>query len=344
MAEKAPWQWWKLNKPLVVFLALVIYIFASFVWWSYLLINNNRQSLEQSKELIRQQYVAEHVDLQGDPPEFKHLEKEYRNQVIMVIGEGLVFLVLLTLAVFQIWRSYRQELNLANQQRNFLLSITHELKSPIASIKLVLETLTKREVDPEKRAKLLMNSLSDTNRLQNLVEDILFAAKFEDHTFEFAQDNIQFSDLVSRLSQKISERRPDHRFKFKIEPDLTITGDRQALNSMVANVLENAVKYSPQNSLVSVSLWRNTSDTVLEITDQGIGIPDGEKHNIFKKFYRVGSEDTRRTKGTGLGLFIVKEVADGHGAKIKLEDNTPSGTIFRVCFPDTEKPDNQMTA
>lgn len=329
---------WKLNRPLLIFSVLVIYIFASFIWWSYLLISNNKHTLEQSITLLELQYEARGIAT-SDPlfQEAKtNLESRYRTQVTMILGEGAVFLVLLGVAVFQIWRSYRTELQLARQQRNFLLSITHELKSPLASIKLALETLVRRELPHDKQQKILQNSLSDTNRLQGLVEDILLAARFEDHSFRFARDHIMLSELVEEIADKVAHGHNHHEVHTDIDQNIYVTGDRQALTSLVANLLENAAKYSPPNTAIEVSLHPVQDRLCLEIADQGYGIPEEERANIFKKFYRIGNEDTRETKGTGLGLFLVKEVADKHGATIKILDNTPRGTRFKVAFPKPE--------
>lgn len=326
---------WKLNRPLLIFSVLVIYIFASFIWWSYLLISNNKHTLEQSLTLLQMQYESRGI--QTADPLFReaktNLENRYNTQVTMILGEGAVFLVLLGLAVFQIWRSYRTELQLARQQRNFLLSITHELKSPLASIKLALETMVRRELPQDKRKKVLANSLSDTNRLQGLVEDILLAARFEDHSFRFGRDPILLSELVEEIADRVAHNHPHHRICTDIDQNIYVTGDRQALTSLVANLMENAAKYSPDKTAIQVELAQKKERICLEIADQGYGIPEEEQQNIFKKFYRIGNEDTRKTKGTGLGLFLVKEVADKHGAIIKIKDNSPQGTRFMVAFP-----------
>lgn len=325
----------RLNRPLLIFAVLVVYIFASFVWWSYLLIRNNRQTLLQARQLLELQYHVQGITVTdiGQTPEYLQLEKQYRRQVLMVMGEGVVFLILLGLAVLQIWRSYRHEITLARQQRNFMLSITHELKSPLASIKLGLETIIKRVLEPETRDRLLGNAMSDTNRLQSLVEDILLAARMEDRSFQFARDHINLSGLVEQVCRKVEQSRPDHNYRFDIESGLTLPGDRQALTALVANLLDNAVKYSEAGTTVSLRLYHEGQHIHLEVADTGIGIPEGERSLIFRKFYRVGNEDTRSTKGTGLGLFIVKEAADGHQAKMQIDNNRPTGTIFRIRFP-----------
>lgn len=345
MAEN-PIRKLKLNKPLIIFYILVFYIFASFIWWSYLLLENNRITYRQTRNIriieLKQQGISqEQID---EMDLFQDLEARHQRQVWMVIGEGIVFLILLALAVWQIRKSFQREITLAKQQRNFLLSITHELKSPIASVKLALETLFKRDLDKERAQRLIFNSLSDTERLQNLVEDILFAAKFEDHQFQFAHEIIDFSELVNKFASKAVEQYGEKReFNVQIKPELQVMGDRQALSALVNNLIENAIKYSYQGSDIQIQLQKDDEKLIYCVTDEGVGISDEEKENIFKKFYRIGNEETRKAKGTGLGLFIVKEVVEGHNGTIKVKDNNPRGSKFIVELPLLNNSATEMT-
>jgi len=118
----------------------------------------------------------------------------------------------------------------------------------------------------------------------------------------------------------------------EIEPQVEIVGDKFTLTSVVTNLIENAVKYSAPCEAVDVKLFRKDDEVHLMVADRGIGIADNEKPYIFDKFYRVGNEDTRNTKGTGLGLFIVKQVLDKHEASINIRDNRPKGSVFEVVF------------
>src|SRR5690606_7507675 len=120
------------------------------------------------------------------------------------------------------------------------------------------------------------------------------------------------------------------RLQIRVEEGIQVQGDRFALSLALSNLVENALKYSPGGSPVSVYLNKAGSAAVLQVGDQGPGIPEAEKERIFGKFYRIGNEDTRATKGTGLGLFIVKQVLDNHGAEIHVKNNNPSGTVFEI--------------
>lgn len=327
---------WQINKPLIIFLILLLYIFASFIWWSYLLYKNYTNKFENDVAMLEARFIENNLPVEWmyDFDQYQKLESDYKRQVWMIIGEGAVFFVLLGIAGWRIRKSFQQEINLAKQQRNFLLSITHELKSPVASAKLSIETLLKRELPKGKQEKLLSNSLQDINRLKLLVEDILLAAKFEDSSFVFSSDAFNFSEVVNEHAARYADTYEDKRnFQIKIEPEIYLKGDRHAVTSVVSNLMDNAIKYSPSQSTIELKLLRENGHAVLVVCDEGVGIPGEEKENVFKKFYRIGQEETRRTKGTGLGLFIVKEVVKGHNGKIEVEDNLPKGTRFIIKIP-----------
>ncbi|NUO03455.1 MAG: ATP-binding protein, partial [Saprospiraceae bacterium] len=136
------------------------------------------------------------------------------------------------------------------------------------------------------------------------------------------------------LVQKLQEKYPTVRFQFKENaPVGIVNADKSGLTSVAINLLENAVKYSPEPAEIEVRLARKNGTIEFEVADNGIGIEDKEKIRIFEKFYRIGNEDTRQTKGTGLGLFIVKEVIRAHGGDIVILNNQPKGSIFRVTLP-----------
>jgi len=252
----------------------------------------------------------------------------------MVMGEGAVFLFLLGVGAYFIHNSIKREDKLKEQQQNFLMSVTHELKSPLAAIKLSIETIIKRDLDKEQQAKLLRNSLKDIERLDDLVENMLLATKIESRTYSFPKEVFDFSDLVTKITDRLQVHSCGYEqiIKTNIKEGIKIEGDKFALSSVVTNLVENAVKYSGPCAEVAVELCQNDGKPFLTVSDKGPGIPDGEKMLIFDKFYRVGDENVRKSKGTGLGLFIVKEVLQNHDADISVKDNTPQGAIFEVTF------------
>jgi two-component system phosphate regulon sensor histidine kinase PhoR len=286
-----------MRRPLLIFYSLIIYTVLQVIWWGRLLLTAKPDSLG------------------------------------MILGEGAVFLFIFVVGAYYMHKAIKGERKLHDQQRNFLLSVTHELKSPLASIKLYLETILKRDLDPSQQKSFLINSLKDIERLDDLVENMLIATKIENQSYTFPKEQFNFSQLVNSVAERLQLHTCSSQvIKASVQPFIFLNGDKFALTSVVTNLIENAVKYSPPCAEVEVSLKQKGDQIFFIVADFGIGINDQEKSRIFEKFYRVGSEETRKTKGTGLGLFIVKQVLDKHQAHIKVRNNNPSGTIFEVIF------------
>lgn len=317
-------------RPLLIFYLLVIYVLMQFSWWAYMLIDLN-------KEVV--QYRIEMAELAHENPEVVETEKkiydhDLKNRLLMVFGEGSVFLALLLFGIYKTKEAFRKEFSLAKQQKNFLLSITHEFKSPLAAVKLNLQTIQKRELDRSRQQEIIRRALLETERINELVENALFASRLENNNFELHFEKIDLSEYLEFIINEYIERQDhDHSFKTIITPGVFITGDKMALSSMVYNLLENAEKYSPENTSIEISLSRHLHEAVITVRDQGIGINEGDRQRIFEKFYRIGNEDTRSTKGTGLGLFIVQHIVTLHKGTIKVRDNHPKGSIFEIRIP-----------
>ncbi len=318
--------------------AVIAYMLLAFTWWSVLLYEKNRDAYYAKRELMLIGMVAEgrvsgQVDFQ-QTPEFLDLQRKYQAQKYMIMGEAAVFVASLLVGMYLINRGYHKEIESARQRRNFLLSITHELKSPIASIQLVLETMKRRAtLKPEMKDRLVENALSDTDRLHGLVNDLLLSAKLET-AYQPFQEHIDLSELMDDLIEKMRHKYPRVKFVYAQDGNIPMVyGDKTGLTSVALNLLENAVKYSTPPIRIETNLHFLTDDVVLEVADNGIGIDDKEKKYIFDKFYRVGNEDTRKTKGTGLGLYIVAEIVRAHKGTIIVLDNDPQGTRFRITLP-----------
>lgn len=324
---------------MVLFYIVVFYVFASYIWWSFLLMQKNTQSFEYHTEMERVKYNVEHnllisSDAFLSTPAYQALVDTYDRQKWMIRGEGAVFLMLLAAGAFSIRRFLSKEIELARQKNNFLLSITHELKSPLASIKLSLQTFARRvEMEP-KFQKLVDNSLLDVDRLTSLVDNILFAAKMEDRSYVYHMEEGELSLLVSQVANRYKEQN-QQRFNWEIdiEPELDVMMEQTPMTSVVMNLIENAMKYSPKDTTITVNLAKQGKQAKLEVKDQGVGIPPEEAVKVFDKFYRVGNEETRSAKGTGLGLFLVKRVVEEHGGTVQLQANKPNGTIFTILLP-----------
>ncbi len=320
---------------------VIAYMLMAFAWWSVLLFTKNRDAFYAKRDLLKIVMVAEGgIQQEADfyqTERYRKLRRQYRRQEWMIFGEAGVFVVSLLIGLWLINRSYYKEMSAARQRRNFLLSITHELKSPIASVKLVLETLLRRKLPAEKTEQLSRNALTEVDRLNTLVNDLLLSARLET-AYQPHRETIDLPGLLEEMVEKMRQKYPDARVERKLSEGIPpFTGDKLGLTSVALNLLENAVKYSPSPAHIEVQLCQSGRKIRLEIADHGIGIPDAEKEKIFEKFYRVGSEDTRRTKGTGLGLYIVKEIVRAHGGVITVLDNQPAGSIFRIELPALHK-------
>jgi K+-sensing histidine kinase KdpD len=319
----------KKSKPLFWFYILVAYVLVQFVWWSYSMI----QQYNEIFFLKSQINVLNGDSLDDVVKSGNELNAKLHARWIMIAGEGSVFIAILLLGIYQIRKTFKKETALAQQQKNFLLSVTHELKSPIASTKLQLQTLQKHELERNKQKEIISNAISDTDRLNNLVENILLAAKIENSVFTIHKENCNLSDYLREgLNQTISSFNYKQKLELNIDPDIFMPIDRTSFPSIVLNLVENAVKYSPENSMITVSLRKEKEKIIVCVTDEGTGISDREKVSIFQKFYRVGNEETRKTKGTGLGLYIVNYLVEQHNGTICVKNNHPKGSIFEVVF------------
>ncbi|HEY9000351.1 MAG TPA: HAMP domain-containing sensor histidine kinase [Mucilaginibacter sp.] len=288
-----------MKRPFVIFYAIIIYAVAELIWWGYMLVKLQPQ------------------------------------RTGMILGEGSMFVIVFTAGAISLHKSIKKERRLQEQKKNFLMSVTHELKSPLASIKLLLQTIQKRDLTKQQVHDFINKSLLDIERLDDMVENMLLASKIDNRSYTFPKAQFNLSALVDSIVNRLQLNKCDltqQLINAEIEPKIEITGDKFALTSVVTNLIENAIKYSGPCEVVDVKLYSKDSKIFLEVADHGIGIADAEKHRIFDRFYRVGSEETRNTKGTGLGLYIVKEVLNRHEASISVKDNDPTGSVFEVVF------------
>lgn len=293
--------------------------------------------VKQTTEIIneKQKIVAlTSTDPQQMQSEINQLLKTKKLKIYMIAGEGTVFLLLLLYGIYRIRKAYDTETQLVSQQKNFVLSVTHELKTPIAATKLQLQTLLKhKQLDEEKREQLLQSALKETNRLNRLIEDVLLASRAEKNELLLNTETIPVSELAKDIIESYyKDKMADGSLNIQIQPNLTAKTDKLLFPSIIINLIDNAFKYSPGNPKVNFELKGEGQNIVMEFSDNGIGVTEEEREKIFQKFYRVGNEETRKTKGTGLGLYIVKTIVDAHGGKISLASNQPKGSVFTVII------------
>lgn len=307
---------------------LIGYMLLAFCWWAVLLWRNNDRQFALELEILR--YKHPEITSIETSEEYRRLLAKHDRYGMMVAAEGLFFSGCLLAGFLVVRRSVKKEVQVTRQRRNFLLSITHELKSPIASIRLVLETLAKRELNREQTLKMTSGALKDATRLQNLVQDLLLAARLED-SWRPLPEPLHLSMLVDECADTLKLRFPQANIKNNVPSDFPLLkADKQGITSVIVNLLENALKYSPDGALVTILATAAGNKTTIEIADKGQGIPVTERASVFTKFYRLGNEETRQTTGTGLGLYIVQQVIQAHGGSIRIADNPGGGTIFHI--------------
>jgi signal transduction histidine kinase len=317
------------KRTTFIFTILVAYIVLQFLWWEILLVRQSDTIIALKQNIAALSSSDDSIIIR----DIADLQNKKTIRLYMIVGEGTVFLIILLFGVFQVRKSIRKEKELAAQKNNFILSVSHELKTPIAATKLQLQTLLKHDLERDKQKELLNNALNETSRLHKLVDNVLMANQIENKNLSTQKENLNLSALVEDTVKRYFSEQLEHKtITLNIEPNITYFGDKELLPSIVINLIENAIKYSFEAVCIEVVLKLVNQKPLLEIKDTGCGIPDAEKETIFHKFYRSGSEHTRKTKGTGIGLYIVKSICDLHGIQIKALDHNPMGSIFQLQF------------
>ncbi|MDQ6610437.1 MAG: ATP-binding protein, partial [Bacteroidota bacterium] len=178
-------------------------------------------------------------------------------------------------------------------------------------------------------------ALQETLRLDTLINNILLSSQLEGDAYQLAKEELDFSELVKDVVKEFKSRYPEREFRTNIQEEVELQGDAMLLKLLTSNLLENASKYSLKEKPVILQLSQENRKVLLQILDEGCGIPDEEKKAVFQKFYRIGNEQTRKTQGTGLGLYICKRIAKDHGGDILIKDNQPAGSKFIVQLNTT---------
>ncbi len=263
----------------------------------------------------------------------------WRRAGLMVLGIiffGAIITGLVLNMIFLVREVRRNE-----QQDSFLNAVTHELKTPITSIRLYLQTLERRKIDDGQRHDFYRLMLEDTDRLLGTVEQVLKAGEVRQRRARKNWQDVNFS-AVTRESMELARLRhglsaPELHFGADPPGNVTLMGNPEELRTAVANVLENAVKYSgPQREIVVDVLTPDADTVLLRVHDNGVGIPRSELKRIFKRFYRVAHRGAgaHQVKGTGLGLFIVRSIVRRHGGEAFAESaGEGQGSTFTIRLP-----------
>jgi signal transduction histidine kinase len=306
----------RIISPIVVFILAQFAWFALLALWIYWYVRNYMIFIEVG-ERISPQFVLE-------------------TKTIAILVGGILLLMALAIALALIFGRLNQQLKVNRMYDSFIASVTHELKSPLASIQLYLETLSTREVPKERRDDFIGLMLKDSRRLNALISSILEIAGIEENKKIYRQ---QLYDADSLFRDLVSESTDQFNLSTS---SVTVTGyvdcmcrvDRRSMSIVVNNLFDNAVKYSEGPPHIEVKIARETNRLILRVTDQGIGIAEKDQRDVFKKFRRIQSADNLSVKGTGLGLYWVREIIRHHRGKISVYSSGPNqGTTFTIELP-----------
>jgi len=304
-----------------IYWIFLTYMVAAFIWWYV--------SLEKQNDQITQIKLEQLSVTPGtNKAKFEQLLNYQERKRKQFLGEGITFLFLFLLGAIYVYRSLIKQLRFSNQQQNFMMAVTHELKTPIAVTQLNIETLLKRALSQDQQKTLLNNSLKETQRLDTLCNNILLASQLDFKDYQQNKQQIDFSEMVNGLVKSFEERFPNRKIVTHIQEGVMYFAEPLLMQMLLQNLLDNANKYAPIDTPIEISLNANQQELLLEVKDQGIGIPLAERERVFDKFYRVGNEFTRSAKGTGLGLYLCKKIAQFHQSQLLVSENQPQGTIF----------------
>jgi signal transduction histidine kinase len=256
---------------------------------------------------------------------------------LLSIGSSFILLLVVGVVLYLILSI--KAINLTRRQSNFIDSVTHELKSPIASMKLYLQTLSRHHVDQQLAADFHRFMLEDLERLDHLINQMLEAGRLEAERSDGEQEDVDLAKLLGECAAAVcmSYRVPSQIIRLELQPSI-VFGRRIDLDVIFRNLIDNAVKYAGAAPQVEVSLCPSGRDKVLvRIADNGRGIPPHLRRKIFGRFVRLGSELEREKPGTGLGLYIVRTLVRRHRGSIRVRDREKGpGSVFEVLLPGRE--------
>jgi len=253
---------------------------------------------------------------------------------MLTIGTLLFAFVLVGLAVY-LYVTIR-EIQLNQRQANFVDSVTHELKSPLTSLKLFLETLQIRPLEGERRASIYDSMLQDVERLEHLIDQLLEIGRLDDIASEVQAEDVQVAELLNRCAEEACLHQRVRREVVDVRgPPAVVRGSRLALEMVFRNLIDNAIKYGGENPRVEIDVSPSGQSQILvQIADNGTGVPPELRKRIFGLFFRGGNELKRTTKGTGLGLYIVQTLVQKMKGWVEVHDRrTGTGAVFKVLLP-----------
>lgn len=297
------------KRALGLFIFITVVLFAQAAWWVAFM----ARLLDEKVDMA--------IDLGADLRYVDQVQKEEIARQIMVGMEGVFFLVLVGVGCYLIYRALVKNEELNFHQQNFLMAVTHELKTPLASMRIYLDTLKSDKISEERKMQIIPRLKEDVNRLEKLVENILEAGRFERSGYKLNFEWFNLSELVDESLNKIAGYNLKKELvinKTEFKEDIYYYGDPLALGRALESILENSLKYNDKDKIIiDVSLTNSDKKLIIKIHDNGIGLEKKNLNNIFERFYRVGHEMVRNSSGSGLGLYLCREVIKAHKGNIE---------------------------
>ncbi|GAB4182781.1 MAG: HAMP domain-containing sensor histidine kinase [Calditrichia bacterium] len=252
---------------------------------------------------------------------------------------GLILLLLIFIAIISFFVSLYRNRSLAESYDNFIANVTHELKSPLSSIQLYIETMQSREISKEQQSEFIDQISHDIKRLHKYINSILYLSGFQNrklarrypHDYQIYQADAFFREMIKETANELNI---SDRISFSGDAPVACVIDKHWMKIAIDNLLENAKKYSDENLMINIYFSHSAKQFQLAIQDNGIGIPKDFHKKVFDKFVRVQTAESPSVKGTGLGLYWVKEIIRYHGGKIRLtSEGSGKGTMFIITLP-----------
>jgi len=257
------------------------------------------------------------------------------NTWLLVVGIVALVVITTVLVLFSVFLV--GQIREVRRQTSFIDSVTHELKSPLAALKLCLETLGRTDLPPPQHERLRQMMLDDVERLAGFIDRVLAATRLPAERSSHPLQEVALAALARRCVAVVTRRahQPETVVQVDIPPDLVLTSDELALAAVLENLVDNAVKYSQHNVEVALSARPGRSgEVVIEVRDRGIGIPRAHLRRVFDRFYRVPDEDVRSRRGTGLGLYVVDALVRSLGGRVEASSaGAGQGATMRVTLP-----------
>lgn len=275
----------------------------------------------------------------------KTIEQLVRHRTYL--NFALIFLLdaLFICGTWFVFRSIKNEMQLAQMRADFISNISHEIRTPLALISVYIETILLGRSKAEKLQEYYRIIHQETGRLTGIVNKILNFSKMEEKKFKYNFGPVSLNDLAESILQRYDFHLKNNEFTVEVnlEPNLPlISGDREALMEVILNLMDNAIKYSVNEKYIAIATTSDNKHVSILITDHGIGIPEDQHQYVFDKFFRVSDSDVQQVKGSGLGLAIVKNIVEGHGGHISLITNSGKGTTFKVVFRRLPEKENSL--